>query len=240
MSRPLLELRNLTVRYGAVEAVKRLSLQVAPGATTCLIGANGAGKTTTLRAVSGLVRPCEGQVLFDGQDFTALPAHQRPGLGLAHCPEGRGVFPQHSVLENLKLGAWCRARQDGMKDDLEKVYQLFPRLRDRSHQLAGTLSGGEAQMLALGRALMARPKLLLLDEPSLGLAPQMVDLIFETIGQINAQGVTVLLVEQNAHQALRLSQQAWVLETGETLLQGPAQAVAQDPRVRQAYLGNEP
>jgi branched-chain amino acid transport system ATP-binding protein len=237
MQEALLKVQGLSVSYGAVRALDGLSLAVSRGEVVCLIGANGAGKTTCLRALSGLVQPSRGQIEFDGQDLARLSAHRRPGLGLVHCPEGRGVVPDMTVLENLELGAWVRSDKAGVAKDLERVRALFPRLADRGRQKAGTLSGGEQQMLALGRALMAAPKLLMLDEPSLGLAPQVVEDIFSTITGINRQGVTVLLVEQNAHQALAISQRAYVLEGGQLLLHGPSARVAADARVRQAYLG---
>jgi len=237
MQEALLKVQGLSVSYGAVRALDGLSLAVSRGEVVCLIGANGAGKTTCLRALSGLVQPSRGQIEFDGQDLARIAAHLLPGLGLVHCPEGRGVVPDMSVLENLELGAWVRSDKAGVAKDLERVRALFPRLADRGRQKAGTLSGGEQQMLALGRALMAAPKLLMLDEPSLGLAPQVVEDIFSTITGINRQGVTVLLVEQNAHQALAISQRAYVLEGGQLLLHGPSARVAADARVRQAYLG---
>ncbi|HVM32337.1 MAG TPA: ABC transporter ATP-binding protein [bacterium] len=237
MTAPLLEIKNLSVFYGAVQALKGVSLAVPKGQTVCLIGANGAGKSTTLRTISGLVRPQEGAIRFEGESILGLPAHQLVGKGLVQCPEGRGIFPNLTVEENLDLGAYARKDQAGVKPDLEKVYALFPRLKERHKQSAGTLSGGEQQMLAMGRALMAKPKLLLLDEPSLGLAPQMIELIFETIENINKAGTTVLLVEQNALMALEISSYAYVLETGSVLLEGEAAKVAKDPKVKAAYLG---
>jgi branched-chain amino acid transport system ATP-binding protein len=237
MQDPLLKIEGLSVSYGAVGALDGLSLHVMRGEIVCLIGANGAGKTTCLRALSGLVEPRQGQMSFDGHDLARAAAHERPGLGLVHCPEGRGVVPDMTVLENLELGAWVRSDKEGAAKDLERVKGLFPRLADRARQKAGTLSGGEQQMLALGRALMAAPKLLMLDEPSLGLAPQVVEDIFGTLTGINRQGVTVLLVEQNAHQALAVSGRAYVLESGRLLLHGSSAQVAADARVRQAYLG---
>ncbi len=234
---PLLEIKGLSVSYGAVRALRGLDLRVPLGSIVTLIGANGAGKFTVLRAVSGLVRPQEGEITFEGSSLLPVPAHRIVGLGLVHCPEGRGVFPAMSVEENLDLGAYARAERGEVESDRTYVFELFPRLLERRRQPAGTLSGGEQQMLAIGRALMARPKLLLLDEPSLGLAPQVVEMIFEVIKKVNREGTSVLLVEQNANLALEIAHHAYVLETGELKLQGPASEVMKDERVVKAYLG---
>jgi branched-chain amino acid transport system ATP-binding protein len=233
----LLEIDNLVVRYDAITALHGVSLKVAEGSVVCLIGANGAGKSTILRTISGLKRPDSGSVRFKGMDLSRVPTHQIVRLGVSQSPEGRGVFPDLSVEENLKLGAYIRDDREGIKRDLERISAIFPRLADRRGQAAGTLSGGEQQMLAIGRALMAKPSLLLLDEPSLGLAPQVVEDIFETVEMIHQEGTTVLLVEQNAHLALEISQYAYVLETGRMLLEGVAATVRNDPRVKAAYLG---
>jgi branched-chain amino acid transport system ATP-binding protein len=210
---------------------------VPKGSIVCLIGANGAGKSTVLRAISGLKHPTSGEILFDGQNITALAPHELVGMGIVQCPEGRGIFPNLTVAENLDLGAYLRHDRAEIQGDLERVYGLFPRLKERQKQMAGTLSGGEQQMLAIGRALMARPQLLLLDEPSLGLAPQVIELIFETIEKINREGTTILLVEQNAQLALEASQTAYVLETGSILMEGEAGQILQNPKVKKAYLG---
>ncbi|MGA4542248.1 ABC transporter ATP-binding protein [Uniformispora flossi] len=231
----LLELRGLEVFYGAIQALKGVDVTVREGEIVTLLGANGAGKTTTLRTVSGLLRPRVGEVVFEGERIDGIPAHHVVGLGIGHSPEGRRVFPTMTVLENLQMGAY--RFKDVPKAELERVYELFPRLHERRTQLAGTLSGGEQQMLAIGRALMGRPRLLLLDEPSMGLAPLIVAQIFAIIQEINAQGTTVLLVEQNAAQALALSDRAYVLETGSVMMSGPASDLLADPRVREAYLG---
>jgi branched-chain amino acid transport system ATP-binding protein len=233
----LLEIDNLVVSYDAITALYGVSLKVAEGSVVCLIGANGAGKSTVLRTVSGLKRPDSGSVRFKGMDLARVPTHQIVRLGVSQSPEGRGVFPDLSVEENLKLGAYIRDDREGIKCDLERISTIFPRLADRRRQAAGTLSGGEQQMLAIGRALMSKPSLLLLDEPSLGLAPQVVEDIFETVEMINKEGTTVLLVEQNANLALEVSQYAYVLETGRVLLEGVAATVRNDPRVKAAYLG---
>jgi branched-chain amino acid transport system ATP-binding protein len=236
VSEAILQVSGLSVRYGAVQALQGLDLTVDRGATACLIGANGAGKTSTLAAISGLL-PYEGTVRFQGQSLQGVPTHQLVQRGLVHCPEGRGVLASLTVAENLDLGAYTRRDGAGVAKDLAHVLALFPRLEERLKQRAGTLSGGEQQMLAIGRALMARPQLLLLDEPSLGLAPQVVELILDTVQRISAEGVSVLLVEQNASAALAISRQAYVLETGRLVLQGPAAQVAGDERVKKAYLG---
>ena len=236
MNEALLHVEGLSVRYGAVLAVQGISFKVPRGHTVCLVGANGAGKTSVLKALSGLI-PCEGQISLKGLDLKTVPAHVRVKQGLVHCPEGRGVFPEMSVRDNLQLGAYIRTDAVGIAKDLDYVLGLFPRLAERLKQAAGTLSGGEQQMLAMGRALMARPELLMLDEPSLGLAPQVVEMILETVQTICKQGVSVLLVEQNAALALEISHDAYVLETGRVALEGLAAEVARDERVRKAYLG---
>src|SRR5665213_464403 len=233
----LLEIKNLSVFYDAVQALRGVNLQVPHGSVVCLIGANGAGKSTVLRAVSGLKKPTAGSIYFNGESITNLRPDEIVKWGIVQSPEGRGVFPNLTIEENLDLGAYVRQDHSEIKKDLEKVYDLFPRLKERVRQLAGTLSGGEQQMLAIGRALMARPQLLLLDEPSLGLAPQVIELIFETIAKINREGTTILLVEQNAQLALEASHYAYVLETGSILLEGEASKVLSDPRVKEAYLG---
>ena len=237
MTLSLLEIKNLSVFYDSVQALRGVSLQVPQGSVVCLIGANGAGKSTVLRAISGIKKPSSGSIIFNGQSITSLRPEEIVRLGIVQSPEGRGVFPNLTIEENLDLGAYVRQDRSEIKKDLEKVYALFPRLKERVKQLAGTLSGGEQQMLAMGRALMARPQLLLLDEPSLGLAPQVIELIFETIAKINREGTTILLVEQNAQLALEASNYAYVLETGSTLLEGEASKVLNDPRVKEAYLG---
>ncbi len=236
---PLLEINNLVVRYGAIQALHGISLTVEQGQIVTLIGCNGAGKSTTLRAVSGLIRPAKGTVAFDGRTITSVPPHEIVRMGLAHSPEGRGVFPQMTVEENLELGAFARPRseREQIKKDREHSLDLFPRLRERLKQLAGTLSGGEQQMLAMARALLARPRLLLLDEPSLGLAPQVVQTIFKIIRDINAAGTTILLVEQNAHMALQVAHHGYVLETGKIAMSDSARVLEASDEVRKAYLG---
>jgi branched-chain amino acid transport system ATP-binding protein len=231
----LLEIEDLHVHYGKIEAIGGISLTVDEGEIVTLIGANGAGKTTTLKTVSGLRRPSAGAIRFAGRDITSVAGHQRVRLGLSQAPEGRGIFPGMTVLENLEMGAYARSRRG--KTKLEDVLTLFPRLAERRKQQGGTLSGGEQQMLAIGRALMAEPKLLLLDEPSMGLAPLIVSQIFSILREINESGTTILLVEQNAVQALGLSHRAYVLETGRIVASGPASALLDDPAVRSAYLG---
>jgi len=233
----LLEVEGLDVYYGAVHALKGVSLHAEPGEIVTLIGANGAGKTTLLRTISGLIRARAGTVRFDGRDLTRVPPHEIVGLGISQSPEGRMVFANLSVEDNLELGAYRRRDRDGIKQDRDKVFHLFPRLLERKKQLSGTLSGGEQQMLAMGRALMSRPRVLLLDEPSLGIAPLLVRDIFKTIGEINRQGTTVLLVEQNAHMALGIAQRGYVLETGRVVLEDTAAALAANDEVRAAYLG---
>jgi branched-chain amino acid transport system ATP-binding protein len=234
----LLELHDVSTYYGNIRTLKDISLQVEEGQVVSLIGANGAGKTTTLRAISGLLRPRSGEIFFDGHPIHRIPAHEIVYLGLTQAPEGRQVFPTLTVQENLNMGAYSLGSDKvTIEANRQRVYDLFPRLAGRKKQLGGTLSGGEQQMLAIGRALMARPKLLMLDEPSLGLAPLLVKAIFETVRAINDQGVTVLLVEQNARAALRLADYGYVLETGVIALEGPAGELLQSERVRQAYLG---
>jgi branched-chain amino acid transport system ATP-binding protein len=236
----LLEIENLHSYYGHVHALKGISLEVEEGEIVTLIGANGAGKTTTLRTVSGLLPPREGRVVFDGQELNGVPAHQIVNMGISQAPEGRKVFATLTVQENLNMGAYSLGGDRGaIEENRRRVFELFPRLEERKSQIGGTLSGGEQQMLSIGRALMARPKLLMLDEPSLGLAPMLVKAIFETIQEINQGGVTILLVEQNARAALRLADKGYVLETGRTILSGSAEELIRDERVRKAYLGEE-
>jgi branched-chain amino acid transport system ATP-binding protein len=236
-SRPLLKVDGIHTYYGAIQALKGISLEVHEGEVVTLIGSNGAGKTTTLRSVSGIVPPRIGTITFQGQEIQEMKGHQVADLGIAHSPEGRRIFPRMTVLENLEMGAFTRKDQDGIKQDIAHVYELFPRLKEREKQKGGTMSGGEQQMLAMGRALMARPKLLLLDEPSLGLAPVIVDKIYETIRQINKEGTTILLVEQNANYALDVSTRGYVLETGKVVLTEKSDKLRTDPRVQEAYLG---
>ncbi len=236
-TQPMLAVNDIHVYYGNIAALKGLSFTVDQGEIVTLLGSNGAGKSTTLRTVSGLLRPRRGGVLFQGQRVDALQAHEVVGLGVAQAPEGRRIFPRMTVAENLDLGAYTRNDRTAIAEDLENVLELFPRLRERFDQKAGTMSGGEQQMLAVGRALMARPKLLLLDEPSMGLAPVLVDLIFDTIGRIREQGTTVLLVEQNALAALRVADRAYVLESGALKLSGAAKDLSKNPEVISAYLG---
>ncbi len=234
--KPILEVNQLNVYYGSIHAIKGISFHVNQGEVVSLIGANGAGKTSTLRAISGLV-DSKGEISLSGQSLQTVKIYDRVKLGLAQSPEGRGVFPNLSVLENLQMGAYFRSDKSEITKDLEKCYELFPRLKDRRSQLAGTLSGGEQQMLAISRAMMARPKLLLLDEPSLGLAPMVVMQIFEIVKKLNSEGVTILLVEQNARMALKVSNRAYVLETGKIVMEGKGQDLLNDDNVRQAYLG---
>lgn len=235
----MLEVKDLHTYYGAIHALKGVSISVPQGKIVTLIGSNGAGKSTTLRALSGIVKAAKGSISFLGRDLTREPPHRIVALGLCHSPEGRRVFARLTVRENLEMGAYLRHDRAGISADLDHSFQLFPRLNERQKQLAGTLSGGEQQMLAIARALMGRPKLLLLDEPSLGIAPILVQEIFRTIKRINQeQGMTILLVEQNANQALRLADYAYVLETGSIALSGPAHDLAKDERVQRAYLGH--
>jgi branched-chain amino acid transport system ATP-binding protein len=238
----LLELQGVHVFYGRIQAIKGLSFNVADGEIVTLIGANGAGKTTTLKAISGIRPVAEGTVIFDGRDITHLAAHKRVELGICQAPEGRGIFPGMSVLENLEMGCYTRRERGAAqtkREDMERVFTLFPRLAERRAQMGGTLSGGEQQMLAIGRALMARPRLLLLDEPSMGLAPMLITQIFTIISEINAQGTTILLVEQNAAQALARADRAYVLETGRIVKEGGGHDMLDDEAVQAAYLGGD-
>ena len=236
MSDPMLRVENLVVRYGDIRAVKGISFHVQQGEILALVGANGAGKTTTLRAISGML-PFEGSVVLEGRDLRGLTPDRILRLGLSHVPEGRGIFGGLTVMENLQLGAWIRRDKAGRAHDLEMVMDVFPRLRERVAQLAGTLSGGEQQMLALARARMSDARILILDEPSMGLAPKLVQEVFAVLRQLNERGVTILLVEQNANMALRLDHRACLLETGNLVLEGPASELLVNPRVREAYLG---
>lgn len=233
----LLNVKNINVYYGVIQAIKDVSFEVNEGEIVALIGANGAGKTSIMKTISGLLHSTGGSIEFDGQEISKMSAHKIPGLGLIQVPEGRHVFTEMTVLENLEMGAYLRKDKEEIQKDLEKIYLRFPRLKERKNQLAGTLSGGEQQMLAMGRALMATPKLLLLDEPSMGLSPILVNEIFSIIKKINADGVTVLLVEQNANKALSIANRAYVLETGNITVSGDAKEVADNPKVKEAYLG---
>jgi branched-chain amino acid transport system ATP-binding protein len=234
----MLELKNLTVSYGAITALHGISLRVEQGKIVTLIGANGAGKTTTLRTISGLLKPRSGEILYDGRDISNLRPHRLVKLGLAHVPEGRMVFANLTVHENLMMGAFLQRDKETIRRELEFVFGIFPRLKEREKQIAGTLSGGEQQMLAIARALMSRPKFLMMDEPSLGIAPLLVKTIFQKIVEINRErGITILLVEQNANLALEISHYGYVLETGRVILQNDSAALRQDPKVRSAYLG---
>ena len=233
----MLKIHNLDVSYGPIRALKGISFEVKEGEIVTLIGANGAGKSTTLRTISNLLKPQGGSITFLNKDLLSVPAYDLVKLGIAHVPEGRIIFGPLTVQENLELAAWGRRDKIAIQEDLNKVYDLFPILRGRRHQLGETLSGGEQQMLALGRGLMARAKLMLLDEPSMGLAPLLVQDIFRVIRQVNAEGTTILLVEQNAHMALEVAHRAYVLETGNIILEGPAHEVAKNPKVIKAYLG---
>lgn len=235
--RALLELRNICVGYGGIQAVRDLSLEVAAGEMVCLIGANGAGKTTTLKAISGLLAPTRGTIHFEGEQISGRVPHAIARMGMALVPEGRGIFPRMSVIENMLMGAYTRRDTAEVRRDIEEVYALLPRLAERRQQIAGLLSGGEQQMLALGRAMMARPRLLLLDEPSMGLAPLMVQAVFEIITAIAASGVSVFLVEQNAHLALKTCTRGYVMENGGITLADTAHALAANPAVKHAYLG---
>jgi branched-chain amino acid transport system ATP-binding protein len=235
----LLEIENLNTYYGNIHALKGISLLVEEGEIVTLIGANGAGKTTTLRSICGLLRPRSGAVRFNGKDLSSFPAHQVTGLGITMVPEGRGVFARLTVLENLEMGAYSRKDKSEIQADMQGMFSMFPRLKERRRQLAGTLSGGEQQMLAMARALMARPKLLLMDEPSMGLAPILVEGIFNTIREVNQEGITILLVEQNALMALSVAQRGYVIQTGEIVLQETAEQLLKNELVQKAYLGNE-
>ncbi|MCI6085528.1 ABC transporter ATP-binding protein [Selenomonas sp.] len=237
MAEPMLKIDDINVYYGAIHAIKGISLTVNQGEIVTLIGANGAGKSTTLRTISGLLKPKTGSITFQGEDIAGTPAHKIVGLGISQVPEGRRIFTEMTVMENLDLGAFIRKDKDGIAADKKHVFELFPRLEERQDQVAGTLSGGEQQMLAMGRALMSRPKLLLLDEPSMGLAPLLIKEIFSIIEDINKSGTTVLLVEQNANMALSIANRAYVLETGRITLSGDAKKLAASEDVRKAYLG---
>jgi branched-chain amino acid transport system ATP-binding protein len=234
---PILEVEDIHTFYASIEALKGISLEVHEGEIVTLIGSNGAGKSTTLRSISGLTPPRTGRILFRGSEIHRLPGHEVAALGIAQAPEGRRVFSRMTVLENLDMGAFTRKDRDGIQADMARVFGLFPRLQERAKQKAGTMSGGEQQMLAIGRALMARPQLLLLDEPSLGLAPVIVDRIYDTIREINAQGTTILLVEQNANYALDVSRRGYVLETGKVALTDSSDALRKNEAVQRAYLG---
>lgn len=233
----MLTLENVSVSYGAIEALTDINLQVNQGEVVTLIGANGAGKTTTLRTITGLLEPKEGRVMYEGKQISGIPTHKLVPMGIAMSPEGRGVFANLTVRENLEMGAYIRKDKAGISQDLERGFAMFKRLKERETQKAGTLSGGEQQMLAMARALMSRPRLLLLDEPSLGLAPIVVHQIFEAIDNIRAEGTTILLVEQNANAALHHSDRAYVLETGRIVMSGDSRQLAEDPKVKEAYLG---
>ena len=233
----MLEVQDLHVYYGNIQALRGVSFRVEAGELVTIIGSNGAGKSTTLLTISGVLRPRQGQIRLEGQDLTRTPPHKIVQQGISHCPEGRLIFGRLSVAENLLLGAYNRKDRVGIRQDMDRVYQLFPRLQERRSQAAGTLSGGEQQMLAIARALMSRPRVLLLDEPSLGLAPLLVEQIFQIIQELHQEGVTILLVEQNAYQALRIADRAYVLETGRIRLSGDAATLANDPEIQAAYLG---
>ncbi|TET35506.1 MAG: ABC transporter ATP-binding protein [Anaerolineales bacterium] len=236
---PMLELNDVHAYYGNIHALKGISITVEEGEIVTLIGANGAGKTTTLRTITGLLKPRTGSVILDGEDLAPYPAHKIVYKGVAMVPEGRGIFSKLTVRENLDMGAFSRSDVDGIKQDLERAYELFPRLKERESQISGTLSGGEQQMLATARALMARPRLMLMDEPSMGLAPVLVESVFDIIQEINKEGTTILLVEQNAHMALQIAQRGYVLQTGEIVLSDSADGLRKDPMVQKAYLGME-
>ena len=233
----MLTLENISVNYGAIEALNGISMHVEQGEVVTLIGANGAGKTTTLRTITGLLSPRAGRVLYEDEEISGLPTHKLVARGISMSPEGRGVFANLTVRENLQMGAYLKKNKREIAEDMERAYTMFPRLKERQAQKAGTLSGGEQQMLAMGRALMSRPRLLLLDEPSLGRAPLVVHTIFQAIEDIRSRGTTILLVEQNANAALRHSNRAYVLETGQIVMEGPSQDLAADPRIKEAYLG---
>lgn len=233
----MLEIRDIQVYYGMIQAIKGISLDVNEGEVIALIGANGAGKTTTLHTITGLLKPKTGSIMFEGTDITRVPAHKIVSMGMAHVPEGRRVFSQLSVLQNLKLGAYTRSDKNEIEESLANVYKRFPRLEERKNQMAGTLSGGEQQMLAMGRALMSKPKIILMDEPSMGLSPIFVNEIFSIIKDVSADGVTVLLVEQNAKKALSIADRAYVLETGTITLEGDAKELLNNDSIKKAYLG---
>ncbi|MEO6391116.1 MAG: ABC transporter ATP-binding protein [Pyrinomonadaceae bacterium] len=233
----MLTLENVSVSYGAIEALTDISMHIEKGEVVTLIGANGAGKTTTLRTITGLLEPAEGRIMYEGSQISGVATHKLVSRGIAMSPEGRGVFANLTVLENLKMGAYIKNNKKEIQEDIERAFAMFPRLKEREWQKAGTLSGGEQQMLAMGRALMSRPRLLLLDEPSLGLAPLVVHTIFQAIDDIRARGTTILLVEQNARAALLHSDRAYVLETGSIVMHGNSKELADDPRIKEAYLG---
>jgi branched-chain amino acid transport system ATP-binding protein len=233
----MLEIKNLEVYYGVIQAIKGISFEVNQGEVIALIGANGAGKTTTLQTITGMIQPSAGEIIFDGKDITKIPGHKIVSMGMAHVPEGRRVFAQLSVYENLKLGAYTRKDKAEIAASLERVYKSFPRLQERRNQLAGTLSGGEQQMLAMGRALMSKPRIILMDEPSMGLSPIFVEEIFSIIREISSEGTTVLLVEQNAKKALEIANRAYVLETGNIVLSGDAHELMNNDSIKKAYLG---
>ena len=233
----MLTLDNVSVNYGAIEALTGISMHVEAGEVVTLIGANGAGKTTTLRTITGLLEPREGKITFEGEDISGRATHRLVAKGISMSPEGRGVFANLSVRENLQMGAYLKKDKRAIAAEMERAFSMFPRLKERESQKAGTLSGGEQQMLAIGRALMSQPRLLLLDEPSLGLAPLVVHTIFESIDEIKSKGTTILLVEQNAHAALKHSDRAYVLETGRIVMEGSSKELAADPRIKEAYLG---
>ncbi|KJS81424.1 MAG: amino acid ABC transporter ATPase [Peptococcaceae bacterium BICA1-8] len=233
----MLSIQDIHVKYGAIRAVMGISFEVKAGEIVALIGANGAGKTTSLRTISGLVKPEQGKIFYNDLELTSMPAHKIVEMGISQVPEGRRVFPLMSVQENLEMGAFTRKDKNKIKDDMKKIFQRFPRLEERKNQSAGTLSGGEQQMLAIGRALMSNPKLLLMDEPSMGLAPMLVQEIFKIIREINSEGTTILLVEQNARMALSIANRAYVLETGEVVISGDAKELAENKEVQKAYLG---
>jgi len=233
----LLEVREIDVFYGELQALWGVSLKIEEGEFVALIGPNGAGKTTTLKTISGLLKPARGQILFSGRDITGLPPHTIAAMGIAHVPEGRQIFPGLTVLENLKTGAYVRRAREKFEESLEFVFNLFPRLKERKNQVAGTLSGGERQMLAIARGLMSRPKLLMLDEPSLGLAPKLALEVMETLKRLHEEGLTILLVEQNVRYALELADRGYVLETGRVVMHGTGKELLEDPRIKSAYLG---
>lgn len=233
----MLEVKDLEVYYGMIQAIKGVSFEVNQGEVIALIGANGAGKTTILHTITGLLAPKKGSVLFEGKDITKIPAHKIVSLGMAHVPEGRRVFADLSVYENLKMGAYTRKDKEEIEKSLDRIYERFPRLKERKNQLAGTLSGGEQQMLAMGRALMSQPKIILMDEPSMGLSPILVNEIFDIIQEVSKSGTTVLLVEQNAKKALSIADRAYVLETGKIVLDGKAETLLNDDSIKKAYLG---
>ena len=235
----LLEFKNIVAAYGSITALKNVTFNVEEGQVVSLIGANGAGKTSTMRTIMGLLKPSEGQVFFNGEDVTGLPTHKLVEKGISLVPEGRQIIEGLTVYENLEMGAYQRKDKEGVKEDIDRIYSIFPILNDRKDQLGGQLSGGQQQMLAIGRALMSKPKLLLLDEPSMGLAPLIVREIFDIVRRINDQGTTVLLVEQNAKKALEVAHYGYVLETGSMVLEGPAEEVMNNPRVKEAYLGGQ-